>query len=299
MRQFFVVIFILGFVFAVIPLLMLVNIRLTISSPEKAKTLMANSDVYEFLGAGLRETIVKAANTSVESGQFFEILNESLDNATLKKVTEDSIDQVFAIANNAKAEPKITIKMSMVEDRIRQVINEKNFGGDIKLLDKNGEVASTLAETPFGGDQVYTIDQFPLAGSLVRFTQGLIISAVSAIVLLIMIFFVSSGSTGARFKWLGGTFFFLGVSMLGLVLINFFLIPAKIDSIVDIFKLRDPRFIAGATKFVTNLNATQKIPLLIETVVSFIVGIIFVVIGSTFHQEKVEVAPTSPAPVKK
>lgn len=299
MRKFFAVIFIIGFVFAMVPLLILVNLRLTVTSPEKVKVLIADSSVYEFLGAGLRETIVKAANTSVENGQFFEILNESLDNNTLKKVTEDSIDQVFAIANNAKAEPKITIRMSQVEDRIRQVIAEKNFGGDIKLLGENGQVTSTLGQTPFGGDQVYTVDQLPLAGSLVRFTQGLIISAISAIVLLLIIFLVSSSSAGARFKWLGGTFFFLGVSILGLVYINFFLIPSKVGSIVGIFELRDPRFIAGATKFVTNLNATQKIPLLIETVVSFVVGIIFIVIGSTFHQEKIEVAPSKPTPLKK
>lgn len=291
MRKFFALIFIIGFLFAVVPLLILVNLRMTILSADKVKALLSNSNVYEFMGAGIRETIVSEADTGVENGQFMEILNESLNTETLQKVTEDTVDQIFVLANDPNADQKITIKMSQVEDRMKQVIKDKNYGSDIKLLNESGGVASTLGNAPFGGDQVYTIDQFPVAGSLVRFTQGLLISAISTIVLLLIIFLVSSGSTGARFKWIGSTFLVLGIVMLGLSYINIYFLPSQFGNIVNQFELRDSRFIAGATKFVTNLNATQKIPLLIEAVVSFVLGIIFIIIGSTFRQEKIEIAP--------
>ncbi|MEK7096637.1 MAG: hypothetical protein AAB881_01675 [Patescibacteria group bacterium] len=291
MRQFFAIIFIIGFLLAAVPLLMLTNMRMTILSADKVKTLLFDSNVYEFMGAGLRETIVSEANTGVENGQFMEILNESLDTETLRKVTEDSVDQIFALAKNPNAEPKITITTSQLEERIREVIKEKDYGSDIKLLNESGEVTSTLGSTPFGGDQVYSINQFPVAGALVRFTQGLLISGISTIVLLLIIFLVSSGSMGARFKWLGGTFLVLGIAMLGLAYANIYLLPGQFGNIVNRFELRDPRFIAGATKFVTNLTATQKIPLIVETIASLVLGILLIIIGSTFKQEKIEIAP--------
>lgn len=289
MRKFLAVIFVFGFIFSVVPLLLLTNIKITVLSPEKIKTLMSESNIYDFLAGGLRESIVKTANTGVENGQFLEIINEALDNATLIKVAENSIDQFFLIANKKDAEPRITIKMSLVEDRIRQVVSEKKYGGDIKLLGNDGRVTSTLADAPFGGDQVYLINQFPFAGSLIRFSEGLLISAISTIVLLLIIFFISSNSNDARFKWLSGAFFLLGLVLSGLIYLNFLFIPANISYIVNQFSLRDPRFISGATKFVTNLNSTQKIPLIIETALSFIIGIVFIVIGSTFRRETIEV----------
>lgn len=112
MKKFFTFIFSLLSVFFLIIFFVLLNIKISLSSAEKVKSIAAESNFYSVAATYLKNDIVKQSGLSLDQGKNFELLNSTINNESVKPVVDKAIDDIFTAINNKDQSKVIPVVFS-------------------------------------------------------------------------------------------------------------------------------------------------------------------------------------------
>jgi hypothetical protein len=287
MRKMFGLIIFALFITTAVSFIFLLNIKITLLSAEKVKNTANRSNVYEVVAAALRQSISEEANVELKEGSVLEQLTNSINTETVRTLSEDAIDQIFTILADKNAQPKIVLRMSVLEKKMQESM-EKQIA---EVTGTSADVSTFIQADSLGGDQAFDIGKFPLAGGLQKYNRSLMILAATLILYALLLYFIVSKNNSVRLIWLGSTMLFIGIFFALITYASYKLVPGLFDRLIDSYQFKDPKIITGATKLFLDIIDGQKIILIIETATSLLLGIGLIILGRSIKEEKIQITP--------
>lgn len=287
MRKFLGLIFVVLFAISTFILMVTLNIRFGLISAPKIKMLASESNIYEIAAGSIREQLAAQAGNTVSDGQILEIITEAVSSKNLQEVSESGIDSFFNAVNDPEHNSQIIIPTSKLGQDIIQVAEQKlgvaNLAEAIQSQNLEGapDVVKMLQE-----DQVIDLSSQPIFRVLTQAQYLVLAVIIPCIFLTLLLFFIPSDTASGRFAWLGSGFIFSAIGLAAITAFCYFYAVGFTDKIITSFDFSDQKIVTGAKRLVALVVDNQKLYLLIETISSFVVGLVLILLGRGVKEEK-------------
>ncbi|MDO8444365.1 MAG: hypothetical protein Q7S80_02585, partial [bacterium] len=117
---------IITFLVSALTFFVLLNIKLSVLSPDKVKSIAAESNFYSFAASYVKDNIVKSSNVPLSQGSNFELLNKQITAESVKPTIDSAIDQLFVMLDGKNNEVLIPVSISAVSAENANLSFQKN-----------------------------------------------------------------------------------------------------------------------------------------------------------------------------
>lgn len=245
MRKLISYLFMLIFLIASVLFFILLNVKLSAFTPDKTKSIAAESNFYSFAASFVKDNIVKSSKLALDQGSNFELLNQSITADSVKPTIDGAIDQLFEILNGSNTLVLIPVKISSTAS------NSTNFTFEKNINLTNNVIFGILKKL-----------------EILLITLGLL--ALVSLSLAVIL----AGQINQKLRRFGLTLIFLAVILSAIWAVINFAIPNYLPALIAKTSFfQDGKLVNGLQKLITVALSRQTIYYIVEMIVIFILGI--------------------------
>ena len=238
--------FIAIFLLSALTFFILLNVKSSILTPDKLKSIAAESNFYSFAASYVKDNIVKSSKVPLNQGSNFELLNKQITSESIKPTIDSVIDQFFVILDGKNKEVLIPVSISAIP------AENANFS-----FQKNINLQDNFA---FGILQKLNV---------LLVLLGLI--SVVALAIAVML----GGEINHKLRRLGLTVIVLSVFLIAIWAVINFVFPNYLPILIEKANFfQDGKLVNGLQKLVTVVFSRQTIYYAVEIIVLLILGLV-------------------------
>lgn len=259
--------FLAGTLVAVLVLLvMAINLKIVISSPQRIQKILAESSVYPAVAAGLREGFVKgSAEAEIPSDVLLEAANKVLDDATVTDFMNDLANQFTAAIQPKATSRAVVFHFSSLQTKV------------IDSLRANDLVPAGDEIPAFTQDKTYDLNNISWLWPILNINLLLVILSVSTLALIGLL--LLGGTLASKFGWLGFSFLFAGImSAISLAFVLFVDAGSLFELVAMKLNLENEKFIVGVKKLIILVMQYERTYLIVAVAALFAIAIVFLVL---------------------
>ena len=257
LRKIFATPFLILFSFLFPIFFLFINVNSTILSSSKVKSLANEAGIYSQISGSIRESLIAEDKEILNEGNFFEELSQTVGAKSIQSSAEKIIDNFFVLTSKA---PVLQI-IFPDEAFYTQSISEPMYNQTVNMP----------------ANLIFVLNNF----GKILLAAGILLALI-----LIMLVFLSSNVTSARFVWLGLSLLFSSIIMFAFTMAATFYLPELAEKRLVLLGL-DSKMLSVSLKM---LNLTvSKINMLfyIELAVTFLVALSFLGLGNSQKKQKI------------